>query len=675
MEDNDSVARLPVATVEQCAATEYPVDIGMPRIPWRWIGWRGILAIVLPILLSIPLLAVAMVVWRTSQAKREAAAEVRSKSELPFRVALVDRVAPPSVDPISASPGFRDIAVYKDTIVVSARAGLFVYDRNGALLHSYRAGIELPSAELGSISVGTLAGSGEPEVFIATRGEGLLAFNGARFRQILPGDTGLRTVTSVLQLGSGRILLGTERQGVFVFDGLRLAPFAAGLQSMHITALAGNDGDIWIGTLDHGVFHSQAGQLAESTELPDPQVLSLNVEGDLTFAGTPLGVVEFRDGQRVRTLADGLFARTIARRGDTLYVGTQDEGIVQVPLREGSLARPTARAAVDNAAPPEPVVRLANLEGEAYAVGDSAVYGYDPAQKRWRPVLRSVKFLLADRNVAAVASSGGRLWIGYFDRGLDVVDASLERAVHHESDTLFCINRIVPDSEQARTAVATANGLVLFDSGAEPRQVMGRKDGLLSDHINDVAFRDGGMVVATPAGLSFVDRSGVRSLYVFQGLVNNHVYTVATRGGQTVAGTLGGLSVLQDDTVRSNYTTANSHLKHNWITALARVGDGWFAGTYGAGVLRLDASGVWHSFADLRDGFVVNPNAMVVSGGQLYAGSLDRGLFIFDLASGRWTNTTKGLPSKNVTALASGGGYLYVGTDNGLVRIAQGALR
>jgi ligand-binding sensor domain-containing protein len=64
-----------------------------------------------------------------------------------------------------------------------------------------------------------------------------------------------------------------------------------------------------------------------------------------------------------------------------------------------------------------------------------------------------------------------------------------------------------------------------------------------------------------------------------------------------------------------------------------------------------------------------------VSGGQLYAGSLDRGLFVYDRASARWTSTTAGLPSKNVTALAAGNGYLFVGTDNGLVRMAEGALR
>ena len=144
--------------------------------------------------------------------------------------------------------------------------------------------------------------------------------------------------------------------------------------------------------------------------------------------------------------------------------------------------------------------------------------------------------------------------------------------------------------------------------------------------------------------------------------------------GETVAGTLGGVSVLDNDTVRANYTTANSRLKHNWITALVRVGDEWFAGTYGAGVLRLDARGEWHGFDDLKD-VVVNPNAMAVSGGQVYAGSLDRGLFVFDRAGGRWSNTTLGLPSKNVTALVAGGGYLYAGTDNGLVRISQGALR
>jgi ligand-binding sensor domain-containing protein len=627
--------------------------------------------VVMAVVLSILLLAVALVIWNASAVRNQAAAEIASKAEFAFRVLPVDRAAPAGLDTLAARPEFRDIAVYRDTIVLSARSGLFVYDRSGALLRQYRTGIELPAGEPGAMSVGTAAGSAERELFIATRGEGLLTYNASRFRQVLPESPELRNLTAVLVLGSGRVLMGTERQGLVVFDGRRLTPFHARLKAAHITALAGTDGDLWIGTLSGGVLHDRAGQLEElAEELPDPQVLSLEVAEGAAYVGTPLGVVEFRDGWRQRTLADGYFARALAKRGGVLYVGTEDEGVVEVPLE----ARPGRRMPADGEAPNFPVQRLANLEGEAYAVGPSAVYRYR-ADRRWSEVLRAGEAVLADRNVASLAWSGGRLWVGYFDRGLDVVDASMEHAVHHESDALFCINRIVADPERARTAVATANGLVLFDSGGQPRQVIGRKDGLLSDHVTDVAFREGGMVVATPAGLSVVDGGGVRSLYVFHGLVNNHVYTVAAREKEIVAGTLGGMSLLEGDTVRANYTTANSHLKHNWITALLRVGDEWFAGTYGAGVARLDASGEWRAFADLKDGLVINPNAMAASGGLIYAGSLDRGLFVFDRSNGRWSNTTAGLPSKNVTAIATAGGYVYIGTDNGLVRMPEGALR
>jgi ligand-binding sensor domain-containing protein len=399
--------------------------------------------------------------------------------------------------------------------------------------------------------------------------------------------------------------------------------------------------------------------------------LSLAVADGAAYAGTPLGIVEFRDGRRTRTLADGFFARVLALRGGDLIVGTQDEGILDVPLD----ARPGRRPMPDAEAIPGAVLHLARLEGELYAVGESAIYRFASDSKQWRQILATGEPVMADRNVSALAWSGGRLWAGYFDRGLDVLDAGLDHAIHREDDMLFCINRIAANAHDSRTAVATANGLVVFDAGGQPRQILGRKDGFLSDHVTDVAFRDGGMVVATPAGLSFVDASGVRSLYVFHGLVNNHVYTVAADGAETIAGTLGGLSVLRGTSVQANYTTANSHLKHNWITALVRAGDDWFVGTYGAGVLRLDAHGEWHSFPDLREGFVVNPNAMTVAGEKIYAGSLDRGLFIFDRASGRWSNRTVGLPSKNVTALAVNGGYLYAGTDNGLVRISEGVLR
>src|SRR5262249_29254283 len=157
----------------------------------------------------------------------------------------------------------------------------------------------------------------------------------------------------------------------------------------------------------------------------------------------------------------------------------------------------------------------------------------------------------------------------------------------------FCVNRIVQDPERDLALVATANGLVVVDAAAHERQVITRKDGLIADHVTDVALLPGrgasdglsGMVVATPAGLTFLDRDGARSLYAFHGLVNNHVYSVGyKRDGdreRLLAGTLGGITLFESGRLRASFTTANSGLRHNWITALAPVDNEWFAGTYG----------------------------------------------------------------------------------------------
>jgi len=62
---------------------------------------------------------------------------------------------------------------------------------------------------------------------------------------------------------------------------------------------------------------------------------------------------------------------------------------------------------------------------------------------------------------------------------------------------------------------------------------------------------------------------------------------------------------------------------------------------------------------------------MLVTERHVLAGTLGKGLYVQDRDSGRWSVITRGLPSLNVTALAVSNGYLYVGTENGLVRISE----
>jgi hypothetical protein len=408
-----------------------------------------------------------------------------------------NRPIPSGIDLVAANPGFQDAALFDNHLVISARAGLYVYDTNGALLHWYRAGVELPSAELGPMSAGIAAGSTRPELFIATHGGGVLGFDGSQFRQVLPDDTAVRSITAVLALNSGRILLGTARKGLVVFDGRQLSPFPAQPKTKHITALAGTDGDLWVGTLADGVFHVHSGEWDNLRgALPDPQVLSLSIEPGRALVGTPLGVVEFRDGARTRSLAHGFFAKALAREpDDSLAIGTEDEGVVHAPLASNR----TRRLSLSSDTTPVSPIRLALLGDDLYALADSSLFRFEPAQRTWRSVLTAGAPVLTDRNISALAVSSGRLWVGYFDRGLDLLPLDLEHAAHQESDTLFRIKRIADDSADARTAVATANGLALFDQNAQLRQIMTTKDGLLSDQITDVAFRDSGMVPGSVA--------------------------------------------------------------------------------------------------------------------------------------------------------------------------------
>jgi len=659
----------------------------------------------------------ASVFWQASNALHESGEEVASESEIAFALlrlgesrsaaALAGALENPnfnspllrqavsgaagSFEWISTPALFSDVAESAGALYVAGPAGIFEYESQGSLRKHYRVGLDLPPAPPTSLAIGLSTAKAGRALYVATSGEGLLILDSLE-RGGMPGDSasrGLfqqvraqapayRDLTAVLPLDTGRVLLGSRRKGVLVYDGKRLAVLHPSLAGLPVTALAGDESSTWIGTLDQGLLRWHAGRLqgfGENEGLPDRQVLSLALEGNRLFAGTPLGVAEFRDGRFERELAPGFFANALLIRPKSLLVGTLDEGVVEVPL-EGSRPRgPRPEANGLGEIEEVAVQRLIEAGGSPYALASDGLYKLDAKAGESRQVLGRTNAVLTDRHISALnVDAAGRLWVGYFDRGLDILEPSLGRARHIEDEHVFCVNRIIETKEKGLTAVATANGLVMFDAAGQLQHVLGRDEGLLSNHVTDVWFGPTGMIAATPAGITFLDAGGSRSLYAFHGLVNNHVYTLAAAGERLLAGTLGGLSVLDAGVVRASYTTGNSELKHNWITSIVAFDHDWFVGTYGAGVLRLDATGRWHAFPDAARPLEINPNAMVAGADRVYAGALGEGLYVYERTSGRWRVITEGLPSRNVTALELSGGYLYVGTDNGLVRVAENGI-
>ena len=619
------------------------------------------------------LAAAASVRWSARRALSKAAADLQSEQNLEVDVRPMEAPGGLPFERIGETSEFTGAAEFQGHLYLCGPSGLTQYDSQGKLERAYRAGAELPPSPVTRIAVGALTDAHEPELIMATAREGLVAFDGEHFRRIYPHDAVAREITALLPLASGRLLIGTEKAGVMVFDGGHITAFHMTLANMHVTELAGDETDLWVGTLDRGVLHYHAGQTdtySEAEGLGDPDVTSLLVANGKTFVGTPLGVTVFENGRIARTVAKGAFAQALGLSGDTLLVGTMDQGVLRVTIAANvkwfgaSLTESDAEKLGD-------VREIFSAGEQTYAIARGGVFELESRGAGWKRALEAPGAVLADGNISALGIADGKVWVGYFDHGLDVLEADEQHAQHVEDPHVFCVNRIVGAPDEKSVAVATANGLVVFDQAGRVQQVLSRSDGLIADHVTDVVYRENRIVAATPAGITFFDAGGARSIYAFEGLINNHVYALGISGEQVMAGTLGGLSRLEREKIVENFSTANSTLPRNWISAVAPLGHDWMIGTYGGGVARLDEFGHFHNYDVATGAIEINPNAMLATDEHVFAGSLGRGLFVYDRATERWKNLREGLPSLNVTAFATANGFIYIGTDNGLVRIRE----
>lgn len=638
----------------------------------RWI-------LVVTVLVALVAITIAaMVRWKVQRKLSESAAVLESQERFPVTVRPLSLAPNSRFEWMSTPAVFSSGAVFQGHLYLGGPAGLFAYSDSGELEKIYRVGQELPAFPLVSLTTGTLVDSHQPELLIATAGAGVLAFDGNHLRQIVTPSADVNDVKSLRALSSGRLLIGTAKRGLLVYDGREIRYFHSSLRSNYITAIEGSESDLWIGTLDSGVFHWQGGSieaLSEAEGLPDQHVDSIALREGSAFIATPNGIAQISQGHVQRVVGKGVFSQTVYDAGKGLIVGTPDQGVLDLSLevsaRAGLRARRGERAA-DERLSGIAVQQVFSSGQDLYAVAQDGLYRREGSALGWKKVLSGSQAMLTDRNVSALAVDGkGQLWVGYFDRGLDILSPGVQSTTHIEDSHVYCINRILPDSRRGMVDVATANGLVLFDGNGKQRQILGKANGLIAEHVTDVAFYSGGTVAATPAGLTFLDETGVHSLYAFQGLVNNHVYALGTSGSRLLAGTLGGLSILEGGHVVKNFTTSTSLLKHNWITAIVPVGQEWFVGTYGAGVQRLDADGHFAATEATRPGTEINPNAILATNQHIFAGTLGSGLLVGDRSGSHWQTIQAGLPSLNVTALAQSGGILYIGTDNGLVKISE----
>jgi len=584
---------------------------------------------------------------------------------------------------------------YRDQLFVASNQGLLQFDQSGREVRRYSALDGLPSNHL------TAMASTPDSLWIGMGPQGLLRLAGTQFEYFYADKPSDFEVTALLALPSGELWIGTKQRGLLVFQSNRAVEFAPRISSRFITALHGDNRQAVIGTFTDGAWVYRQGILSQFTKtagdsghLLDDQVTAVDGNLETVYVGTPLGVTEIQNGKVSQHFAEGLAIRclTVAAKP----VVATDQGLFllnrRTTLRLESAASGSAHNARQSFSPPgetpSSINDLLPISDGWLALTDRGIYATDSLERgSWkrfgidssagrRASTPAEPFQLSDTSISALAfDQDGNLWVGYFDRGLDVFNSQGKRLIHHEDDHIFCVNHVLA-LKDGRMVVSTANGLAIY-YGMRLQHFITEKQGLIHRAVA-MAHSLGGAterwLAGTAEGVSlFEGDRPTQNLFALHGLANNHVYCAGSLGKRVYLGTLGGISVLEEDRIAFSWNTANSGLAANWVNALAVLGPKLFVGTYGGGIQSVEGDGQWTDYRDLIGQFEVNPNAMAVDGERLYAGTLDRGIQIYNGSQGRWQVVQEGLPSQNVTAFAFTSDHILAGTDRGVVEIRKDA--
>lgn len=589
------------------------------------------------------------------------------------------------------SADVRATALFDGARYLATSGGLVAVDDEGAVALRYTTLEGLPENDLTALAVF------RDRLFIGTASSGLVAFDGNEFklyRFVRPAASRI----SVLVPTDSELLIGTFDGGLLEFDGERFSrrvSSASGADFGRVTALLPIDSRLYVGTHDRGLYiwrEARIERLDTAEGLPSPRVTGLSpIPGrhrslGLVAVATDFGVIGLGDSNEVKRLSPRPNVTSLAASGDHVWAGLFTGGMVDLTADLQSRDSPGG-SAVNSSTMVTP--GLDKSLSTVVTVSEDALWAltlrgaYLRSGTSSRLAFEAVggtsagTRLLTGRHITGMAVDGsGRLWVGYFDDGMDlIVPDSGERLTHIEDDRVREVNSVTYDREQNRLLVGTSRGLAVIGGALKPvsrvTDVMTReRNGLASDsvaHVIGTANRS--LVLATAGGLTELSGGRARSLTAFHGLPSNHLYCSASLGSRVFVGSLAGLVEMEALRVIRIFKTSDSPLGHDWVTALAGADGTLFIGTNGGGVDALLPTGDWVNFSAEIGRFEVNQNAMHYDGKRLYVGTTDRGLMIYNPQDRRWSRISAGLAATNVTALASDERFLYVGTANGLSRI------
>jgi ligand-binding sensor domain-containing protein len=637
----------------------------------------------------------------------------KQQQEAASRVEVIEtRLRAPVTDGLTIylnASAVRATAVMAGTRYLATSGGLVQLDPGGGVKRRYTTFDGLPDNDLTALAVF------QGRLFLGTAAYGLVAFDGTAFTGysfVKPKAGAVRALAAT----ESRLLIGTLDGGVFEYDGERFSRrlnSATGADFKQVTAVLPVGARVYIGTQDLGLYISQEDRIEHigvSDGLPSPHVTGIAaLDGALSGIGeiavaTDFGVVGLTEANQIKPISSTPNITSLAVSGGHLWAGLFTGGVADLHAgdsvrADGRISRPVRNefgASVRDGVglPGSTPAVVCTGEGKLWVLTGEGAFSRDdgapgPSFQAVAASLGSGAILTSGHITSLAVDSRGRLWVGYFDRGIDILALETnERLSRLEDERVREINFIKYDRAQDQMLVATSRGLVIFDGRERQTVLTHDRDGLISDSIAHVSLAEvapditGGpsaavarpqqaIVLATAGGLTEVSGGKSRSINAFHGLASNHLYCTATSGSRLFVGSLAGLIETEGLRVTRTYKTSNSKLSHDWVTALCEAAGTLYIGTNGGGVDALLPTSEWINYSDEIGRVEVNQNAMHFDGERLYVGTSQQGLLSYNTRGHRWTRITQALPSQNITAIESDDRFIYAGTLNGMMRIEK----
>lgn len=623
-------------------------------------AWKGPLACALA-------LALAGLVASVRFARRAADAAERAldRAQGPAGTAWARRVprrgrpALPGLRVLRARAAARCLAAGPGAgVLVGGPGGAAWLDPDSGRLQDLELEWDLPdsSVEAAAGRAGDLA--------LGHRDGGVLWVQGARRELFVPPRPEAGRVRA-LAWCRGRLWVGSERGGLWWIEprvGAAGQPTHAGLSRLRrIRALAGAAGELLVAAGDQGAAWD-TGEGVRTHRFPGEQVLAAALVDGEAWLGTEVGLYHWRAGEDPRLVDSGDTVRSLAPGPGACLVGSQGGKVL--------LARPGG--GLEELGQVEgPVRALLSRPGPRPRALVGTRAGVFRVEAGVREPLARAEGLAAAHVSALAPDPGGGLWVGYFDAGLERLDATGRSRGRWQDDRLWQVNRLLaPDPERVGltgAVVATSRG-VLRQAGVGFERLELAPGEAASPRWQAVLATSEGLWAAGKDGLVHRPRRGPSlALSAFHGLPSNKAYCLAAGGGELWVGTLGGLARVDEGVVMQTWRPGASRMPAGWTNALAWTPRALFVGTYGGGVARLDRG--TQAISRLPGPVTeVNPGAALVVGDTVLMGGL-QGLVAYDV-SGRLRGGLRiGVPSIDVHALAARADALLVGTAQGIAEI------